>query len=1388
MFEPVRFGKYLLIEKIATGGMAEVYKAKSYGVMGFEKLLVIKKILPHLSLNEEFVSLFINEAKVSVSLNHANIIQVYDLGVVGTDYYIAMEYIHGPDLMRTMRKAARARKPLGAAMACYVVTEIARGLDYAHNLKDPTGRPLNVVHRDVSPHNVMLGYEGDIKLLDFGIAQVGQEVVPEGRPAGGKYGYMSPEHLGASPVDARSDIYSAGIVLFEMATAKRLYAGMSVEQKKEAILKGTIPRPSSLAPVDSGLEEIIFTALARNPDFRYQTAAELQAALMSYSVETGEAVMRADVGRMLKDLFAREYARDRAAGSVINNFEPRFDTLSAADGSTPQPETETTEPSMDGPIDLQTSKPLSSADRHGAVTAGVGNTAESLSVSSASQPSITLEGMEPAGKRTRERLAEGERREVYVLAADVLGIDRLTGTLDEAELLRFNYRFLRALVTIVRRHKGTLDRFYNDRFLIFWGLKRNWERDLEMCLDCARALADFGHTFDTGASGSIHLCMGIHRGTLAAGGQKSKGSRLRKFVPLGDTLKLATRLCEIAEPDQVLVSDRVVSQANEERLFESLEPRPIKGWEDPVPIHLLRRDLDEVQVVPQAGSWIPRGDELGILHAALQRAREGEVTALEVVAESGAGKTRFLHEIHRSAVDEGFTFFLTKGRVHRSAEPLLPVADLVRQMAGLEPLSAADEVRGKLISLGNVYELGTVEVHLLGTLMGVSFPDAGLRYLAGDQRLAHLFRTLNRVFSARARRNPCVLALQNLQWTDRLTREWVRHALEELGSCPVLLVMTVRPEDGSPFAEDLDSIVRLELPGWGRPEVEAYCSEFLEVQSTPDALVDFLLEAGDGNALFVKELIRSLQRDGRVTVDGGEVSLAGTLERTSVPDSVQVLIKSRLDQLDEVQRTTLETAAVVGRAFGLGVLAAALGLDLEGTAARLDEIVRTDLIRPRTGEGVGASYQFRNVMTWDVTYRGILTPRRRELHCRVGEGLEVLHADELRPYIDALCAHYSKGGQMTRAALYAEQAGLIHAENNYFTEAIRRYQQAILLLRSAGDESASADVDRRLSSIYCRLADLSFEQGDLRSAQRHGTMALDYATDVSAVLEEARALLALCRIELAMGHESTLAAYVERLDDLASSVIDPAIQTDIRVELAANLVLRGDMERARRVLLAALDNAGEAEDARRKGRVLTELGSLAMRHGSAGDACAHLAEAASLLGDRADRAQRAEVLSEQAVATMRDGDLDAALTLLQKSYRLHRKLEHPRGKARDLAGIGEIHLHRGERKKAARYFRRAHELAREMSWKEGLALGDVWIGYIRQMRRASKEGKAQLKRGIRRAAALGDRKVVALGQALQAKLARAAADERRAKHLEAEARKAAVEAGDPLLVEGLLKE
>jgi eukaryotic-like serine/threonine-protein kinase len=241
-----QFGKYQLIRKIGTGGMAEVFLARTMVAQGLAKTLVIKKIHGAYARSRQFVTMFVDEAKIALGLNHPNIIQVFDFGAVGDTYFLAMEYVEGLDLLRLLQEAAKSRVRLPYGISAYIVQQVAKGLDYAHRKADEFGQPFGIVHRDISPQNILLSWDGGVKIVDFGIARA-RDVHEEQGVIKGKFAYMSPEQARGDAVDCRSDVFAAGIVLYELVCARPLFHAKGKEAL-EMVKSGAIPRPRDFAP------------------------------------------------------------------------------------------------------------------------------------------------------------------------------------------------------------------------------------------------------------------------------------------------------------------------------------------------------------------------------------------------------------------------------------------------------------------------------------------------------------------------------------------------------------------------------------------------------------------------------------------------------------------------------------------------------------------------------------------------------------------------------------------------------------------------------------------------------------------------------------------------------------------------------------------------------------------------------------------------------------------------------------------------------------------------------------------------------------------------------------------------------------------------------------
>ncbi len=309
-FVPSTFGRYQLLERLAVGGMAEIFRARQSGAHGFEKILVIKRILPHLAADPEFLAMFIDEAKLQCALQHPKIVQVFEFGEADGQYYIALEYVDGMDALGLLRACAHRRQRLPVRLAVHIACEVLDALDYAHSQRGTDGQPLGIVHRDVSPSNVFISRRGDVKLGDFGIARATEKQRQSKTQAGtlkGKYGYMAPEQVVGAEIDGRADLFAVGIVLSEMLMGRRLFTAPNDLDVLLMVRDARLDRLNRYGgDIPPSLRKILDRILARDVDVRYPTAGALRDTLQEFLFESRQRVTAGDLGLFLDSL------RDRA--------------------------------------------------------------------------------------------------------------------------------------------------------------------------------------------------------------------------------------------------------------------------------------------------------------------------------------------------------------------------------------------------------------------------------------------------------------------------------------------------------------------------------------------------------------------------------------------------------------------------------------------------------------------------------------------------------------------------------------------------------------------------------------------------------------------------------------------------------------------------------------------------------------------------------------------------------------------------------------------------------------------------------------------------------------------------------------------------------------------
>jgi serine/threonine protein kinase/tetratricopeptide (TPR) repeat protein len=1179
--EGERLGHYDVLERLGAGGMGVVYKALDTRL---DRVVAFKVLSDHLLADDDARERFLVEAKAAAALDHPNICAIHEVGETEDDrFYIAMQYYEGETLRQRIDKGP---VPLGEALD--IAAQICRGLVRAAD--------QGIIHRDIKPANMILAADGTVKIVDFGLAKYAGSGITSTGSHVGTIAYMSPEQTRGDEVDQRTDIWSLGVVLYEMLSGIRPFRGGSDQAIINTILNS---KPESLAGLVPSLPPnviaVVDRATQRDPDRRYP-----------------------DAGAVLKDL-----------------------ELLADDSS--------------------------------------------CQISIESTPSLP---------------AEGERRRVTVIACSIDGFETLLESLDPDEAEN-NLQALRARVqAVVEDYGGRLNEFSEEKFVALFGVPNTHEDDrlravraaLEIMADDAvqEALAD-----------AIRLRIAVASEQVAI---RATETGERRYRVGGNVVRDSTRLAMMAGAGEILMHPdfaRIVAPfvLTEER--DSVRLLPDQAAITPIAVlgesgHASRLDASQPGSLTE---FVGRQNELAALSQALEDIRSGTGRFVTVFSDVGVGKSRLLFEFGESLENKNIRSTMGRCRERGSLTPWLPFIASMKEMLGLPQVlgdDSHDEVVEKTRDLAvQLEDYLPVILHIL-SINSDQYPLPS--YLEGEDLHAALGEALISVFTLGSAGKPLVMLLEDWHWADEGSREVLFQLREMIETYPLMVVVTSRPVPaGSGSVPTGD--VHLELsPLRGDPAV-AMLSAALAGARIPEELSARISEKTGGNPFFIEELCRTLVESGALVIENGEAHLTGGIDKLLIPDTVQAVLKSRLDRLDPEAREVLRCAAVIGRQFGLELLSQVVPSRQRINAAM--ETLRSAGLVHRSGLVPEPIYRFKHALTLDVTYESLLERQKKERHAAVGEAIENLYPDQIEEYSTQLAAHFAAAEDWDRAIRY----GLMAAKRA--TALWRLPETAEMLLRvRQWIQSSDKNVGERAKLLVPLLLELERHLEKLGRRDEQQSVIDELGDLLSTDVPTRNRGEVLVRqgdlYTLSARHNRALSAFKQALE-IAEQLDDAELRCKALRSLGHVLWSQGRYSEAVPWLEQVIDFAREHGDARPLVTDLCNLGRAVRKQEQWDRAMAIGEEALELANESGNPIDQLYAYNYKGHLFRAMKQTDTAIQAFEEGARRAHEARIPAREAFCILGAAALYLETGRHDDALTAYRRSVKLARRANRADQLA-------------------------------------------------------------------------------------
>jgi serine/threonine protein kinase/tetratricopeptide (TPR) repeat protein len=1085
---------YEILERLGVGGMGVVYKARDTRL---NRVVAFKVLSDHLLSDADAKERFLVEARAAAALDHPNICAIHEIGETDDGrFYISMQFYEGETLRQRIDKG-----PLPLPLALDIAAQISRGLVQAAEQE--------IIHRDIKPANIIITADGTIKIVDFGLAKFAGTLVTKTGVGIGTVAYMSPEQTRGDKVDQRTDVWSIGVVLFEMLTGTRPYRGGSDQAVINAILNGKQDSLGKLIPaMPDGVVTVVERAMQIDPQRRYADAA----------------AFLGDIEQLLDD-----------PGCQVS-----FD----------------------------------------------------------STPSLP---------------AEGERRRVTVIACSIGGFETLLESLDPDEIESTLDRLRQGIESVVENYGGELHEFSEEQCVALFGVPITHEDDQLRAVRASLEIRNEKAIVPDGVT--LRFAVGSEQVAIRA-----IDSGDRRYRVGGKVVRDTTRLASLAAADEILIPPnlaRIVESFVSTEGRDVVELTPDHEAMTPLAVISESSQSHELQVTAPDSitRFVGRNSELGALSQALSDANSGAGRFITVIGDIGVGKSRLLLEFWKSLEDTNVRSTVGRCQERGSFTPLLPFIDNVKDILGInesETGNAHDEVVNKIRTLSPQLENYVPLILQLLSIDSDEFPLPS--YLEGEDLKTALGEALISVFTLGSAGQPLVMLLEDWHWADDSSKAVLFRLREMVSANALLVIVTSRP---IPFAERAmpGGDLHLELAALGTGPAAELLSASLNGAKVPADLSTRIAEKTGGNPFFIEELCRTLMESGTIVIENNKAQLAKNIDRLLIPDTVQAVLKSRIDRLDPEAREVLRCAAVIGKQFGLELLSRVVPSRsrIKGALATLQS---AGLLQ-QTGLVPEPTYRFKHALTLDVTYESLLDRQRKERHALVGDAMEGYYSEQVDEHSAELAVHFAAAENWDKAIRYG-RAAATRAENLW-----RLPETVETLMRTRGWIERS---DRDVAERNKMLVEVLF------SLERH--------------LER-------------LGRRDEQQTMIDDLKTILPADVPSKERGEVCVRQGDLRTLLAQFADARPQFDEALLIAEQIDDAELGGKVLRSLGHMLWRQGNYQEAIPWLEQAVDHARERADKGSLLPDMCNLGRALRKCDQYDRAMKIGEEALQLSAETDNP---------------------------------------------------------------------------------------------------------------------------------